>query len=885
MSANPRRWRWGLVAIFLVALLIRIPPLFAVSMWYDEAVEGLMSQDVLRGRFPLFFYGQPVHGVADRYLAALVILLLGSTPLALKLAMVPLSFVFLGSIAYTTRRTFGPGVATIATLMLAVPPYYLFGWNFDSRGHYMMMLILGTWLTFITWRIGQEGVARSPRRRFVGLGLLAGLAWWTNYLSITFLAPIAVALALAGIRAMAREWRSLSRRGALALGAFAVGVSPLYGYYLGHRLPLLPPGSFVGEERVEAHVTGLAVDALPQILGVHPAIWRSAYGVVYAVVAALTLTALLYSAGWWLAARRRAGSDGGTVGLLLGVVTITILLATLTQYGTILRYPRYLLPLHLALPVFLGIALDRVGRVSAPIKWIVVAAVALNNLLGSLVLTPILAPQTVAQQRDWAAITETEIRFFERHGLRRLYGGHNHWSFLSDQRVIVSDPYQERMAEFAREVDTADRIGWVFGSPAGAFEQSARAAGIHYRRLDGPGLVVYTEFTLPTIGYADIDPDGWSGTASHRPEDAHFAYDRRVDSTWRARLRQEPGQFYQLDLGRIHTLGLVSWLPWRYQEVPAGFVVTVSADALAWQEVARVPRYFGPLYWSGTHPFQRVRRSRVEIRFAPVDARFVRIELTSSGSPHTWSIRELIVATPVSECPRRHAPEALVHFLRDHGVQWAYADHWLSAAMAKASGGGIGVLPSNVSVNSYRLERPALDEIEHVRKRRTAIVVEDCPGAIADGVAARLRDTGVRFARHTLAGFVVFTSLEPLAYGGEPATWRTADGGSRVLVIELRAPRRAEYVAVQCSATPESPILPGEVTVETSEGTAAFVATPFQLVQRGLLRMSGSRLFRDPPSMLVFTFEPRRLGSVRITARPGTWDGCAVKAVRVGPPI
>ena len=180
-----------LLALLLLALVVRLPPLFGRALWYDDAVEGMMSQDILQGRFPFFFYGQYVHGTGDRFLAALVLLGLGSTPLALALAPLALMLGFIAVAWYATRLVFGPRPAAFAALYLAVPPFYLYGWSFDTRGHYHLMLIFGAVVLLLLARIWTEGVADTPRRRLVGLGFLAGFAWWTNNLGITFLAPAA----------------------------------------------------------------------------------------------------------------------------------------------------------------------------------------------------------------------------------------------------------------------------------------------------------------------------------------------------------------------------------------------------------------------------------------------------------------------------------------------------------------------------------------------------------------------------------------------------------------------------------------------------------------------------------------------------------------------
>jgi hypothetical protein len=884
VSPERRWWRWTLLAIVLIAVLIRIPPLFVITLWHDEGVEGLMSQNVLRGRFPIFFYGQSVHGVADRYVAAIVLKGLGPTPLALKLAVLPLFFVFLVSVAVTTRRLFGPRVAAVAALLIAIPPYYFFGWSLDSRGHYMVMLILGTWLLFLGWRIVQEGVAESPPRRFVGLGLMAGLAWWTNYLSASFLLPLAVALALGGARARPSRWRALGTRAAIALASFATGTAPLIAYYAGHRLSPFPPGSLVGEDRLEAHVVDLAADALPKILGVHPEIWDAARGPAYGVVGGLTLGAGLLSLRWWLAVPRVRRSERGMVGLLSGVIATTLVLPIVTQFGDLLRSPRYLLPLYLAVPVLFGIAADVLGRRARVATWVLVGLLTLNNLLGSLVLTPVLASaQTVAWQRRWSALTRQQLAFLEQHGFSHVYGPANHWSFLSERRVLVSDPYQERMAEVVREVDAADRVTWTFPSRARAFEQSATAAGIRYRIVAGPRTVAYTDFELSPTGYADLDPTGWSATASHNAEGARLAFDRLVDSAWRPWDPQEPGSFFRLDLGRAHPIGLVAWLPWGLQELPAGFVVAVSEDAATWREVARVPRYAGPLYWSGAHPFQRIRRSRVEARFAPVAARYVRIEVTGT-SPATWSIREIMVGTPVAECPGRPDPTALVEGLARAGVRAVYADHWPSAAIAWHSRGRILALPSNKSVNSYRLERPHWDEIEVLRFRPggRAIVVEDCPRERGDAAAAALEATGVRFRRQALGGFAVFTDLAREPEDGAPVAWRLDSPDRRALVADLGALRSASRLVLLCGTSTRR-IGEADLALEVSDDGVTFAPRAFRLHQPGQLRMSGSWLFRDLPHAFVLGFEPSRLRAARVSSQTGAFEACAVREVLAGP--
>ncbi len=878
-----RRLPWALLGVLALAVLFRLVPLFGRTLWYDDAVEGMMSQDVLRGRFPFFFYGQPYHGAADRYLAALVFLPLGSTPLAIALAPLALFLVFVTSLWYTTREIFGERVALVAALYLAVPPFYLYGWGFDPRAHYHLMLIFGAVTLLLGWRIWREGVATSPRRRVVALGFLAGVGWWTNYLGITVLAPVAFLLLVAGATELERRWRPLLPRAALALGAFAVGATPLFAYYLPRGLPLVPPGQPVDWAQSRVQLAALVTQGLPQILGVHRQALGPGYGVAYLLVGAFVLGATAFAVSASIV--RGADGRGVAVALLLGVAGITVALSVLTGHGAILRYPRYLLPLYLVLPVFVGLAAERLG---ARLGWAGAAAflapLLLANLVGSVAMMRLGDTRVAERERAWAVRQTEQFAFLDRHRVTRVYDGPNLWTFLSDRRILASDPRDERMPEVAREVDAAERVGWIFKRPSRAFEGSLAAAGIAFRRLDGPRFVVYTEFALPSTAYVELEPIGWSASASDRPEDAGLAHDRNVTTAWHSGRPQRPGMYYQLDLGRPHSIGRLTWLPRNFREVPRGISVTVSTDGREWREVVRVDDYVvGPLYWSGAHPFNRPRRGRVELRFAPVPARHVRLSLTAGDPELAWSLRELLVGTPAGECPRDRDPAALVRLLLGRGIRFAYADHWLSARIDRLSGERIGVLASDTNFDAYGLDRPDPDTIERLKLTAgRALVLDACPAQTADAAAALVREAGVAFDRDAVAGFAVLSGFRPATPGARPARWRLDGGPDGPLLVTLDRPALAARLALECREPMAAAPADAQLEVEASGDGRAFVGTPAHVLARGKLRMSGSWLFRDAPTGLVIEMPPRRVQALRVTRRAGAPPWCALAAVAIG---
>jgi hypothetical protein len=83
-SIKTKKWI-PVAALFAVALLLRVIRLLATDLAPDAAVSGVMGYAVLRGEFPLFFYGQNFMGSLDAFLSAPLYLLLGPSTLTVNL--------------------------------------------------------------------------------------------------------------------------------------------------------------------------------------------------------------------------------------------------------------------------------------------------------------------------------------------------------------------------------------------------------------------------------------------------------------------------------------------------------------------------------------------------------------------------------------------------------------------------------------------------------------------------------------------------------------------------------------------------------------------------------------------------------------------------------
>ena len=217
-------------------------------------------------------------------------------------------------------------------------------------------------------------------------------------------------------------------------------------------------------------------------------------------------------------------------------------------------------------------------------------------------------------------------------------------SFASRGRVTVSHFYLADDPIRAARSTRASRVAYLAPETErrSGFEDSLAAAGIRFEREDTPLGPLLTGFRLEPAGFREIPPAGWTATASLRPELAGHAIDRDAGTRWRTTGRPADA-WLQVDLGRVHPVGMVAWLPGSYQEVPLGFRLDTSTDGTRWTVAREVPVYYGPLYWAAGHPMGRVRWGRVEARFPGRPARYVRLTHLGRDERFPWTVRELFV--------------------------------------------------------------------------------------------------------------------------------------------------------------------------------------------------------------------------------------------------
>src|SRR5579859_147872 len=177
----------------------------SVSFHSDEAIVGLMARHINQGQpIPTFFYGQSYMGSFDPLLVSLTFRLFGESVLSIRLTQFALYLLFVATTMILARRLSGErSTAIIAGLFVALPSPLLSLYTTVSLGGYGETLVLANLLLLVGYEIAT--VCPASWTRWLALGAIAGLGWWTNNLILVYALPVGVFL-----------WRSALRRQMIA---------------------------------------------------------------------------------------------------------------------------------------------------------------------------------------------------------------------------------------------------------------------------------------------------------------------------------------------------------------------------------------------------------------------------------------------------------------------------------------------------------------------------------------------------------------------------------------------------------------------------------------------------------------------------------------------
>ncbi|RAO49297.1 hypothetical protein GAR06_01125 [Micromonospora saelicesensis] len=499
------RWRPRLDRPALVALLFGLAgvvyrlvlTLFTVPVSNsDEATFGLAALHIGQGRErPVFLYGQHYMGMLESYLAAPLVAVVGPSWPVLRLPMLALYAIFLYLIHRLTRRLGTPWFAAFVVGLLALGPervvrdqLTVVGGRPEVKPAVLLMLLI---------TVGLAAGTVHRRRLAIGLfGLLVGLAVWSDWLILPYLAVAGLAL----VWAVRRELLGWS--GLLLMAGVVVGVAPM----IVDNLRAGPGEDSLSVFRAVStkagpqppwsdRVRGGLLEGVPLAHGLCPVDgcgrWQQWFGVLYPVLllagAALAVLAYRRAAGAPHGERVGRGAGGLRAERVGPVVQLALIAGAALTLLSYVRSPlaatspldnaRYLSVLQLSLPAVLWplwvAALTAwrgtssvLGRFTGALSAAVLAALTVTTL----VITVLFAATGTAASRTEERQARELAAALRADGPHEVYGDYwtcNRLIFNTDESVVCGvlngnlSPGQNRYRPYWRQVGRAERPGYV----------------------------------------------------------------------------------------------------------------------------------------------------------------------------------------------------------------------------------------------------------------------------------------------------------------------------------------------------------------------------------------------------------------------------------------
>lgn len=414
----------------------------------DEAIVGLMARHILyRGELPLFYYGQSYLGPLEPASAALVFAIGGPTLGSLRMAPLFFSLIFVAFTTLFARRAFGAAAGWAGLAYFVVPPLFLLTWSVKARGGYSELIALGAMSLWLTLAVASE--KEKPTWQWLLLGAVWGLALWTDPLSMVYLAPTGLYVALH------RRWRIIHWKTLGTMCAFLIAAGPLLVANLrshGETLRELSGPNVTQPTTLPVfreNVVSTVHQSFPILLGFFEASsnlpafaaarasagWPEPFLILLEGSLALVGGVLFAISGWHAVRLRPTPVD-----LLVWVGAATIALFCVSQIEFLyLSEPRYLLPLYSLVPIG-GLYWSRAWSSHRGVAIGFLACLIALNVTSVLRFDPSLSAPRLANQVVDAG-NPSLARFLEARGISTIYS--DYWlaypvAFESQERIIPS---------------------------------------------------------------------------------------------------------------------------------------------------------------------------------------------------------------------------------------------------------------------------------------------------------------------------------------------------------------------------------------------------------------------------------------------------------------
>ncbi len=686
----------------------------------DHGIVFLMAKHMAEGvDFPAFFYGQPYMGSLEPAVSALVCRLFGVSAFNVCLGTVLVGISLLPIIYLWACRAGGRRAGLIALLLGLVGSNTNFHFSVAPRGGYMAMMVCGVGTVYLACKIVTELRLGKPVRvfSFILLGLLAGVAWWSNQLAVAFLLAALVILLLGF------SWRLVWDGLVPSLLAFFVGSAPWWIWNVTHQWGTFDFKEALGRLPLSKGIPAFFETFLKAMdLQIPRNYWSTFVLIMMGLMVLLFLVRLL--ADWF---RREYDEQlffrlaAPVLGLSLAAVSVT------SKYIDGGENSRYMLPVYPALAVMLGWSANWImKRKFIWLGWVMVVILIPAHLYS--------LPKAGAD-RDYGlrarVKAEELIRTIPSLCGGICYGDYGfHWlNFESREKLCIATLPSERYAPYARRAELAENPA-ILSDYCGLHSFLAYSGG-RSREQVVAGVHVDYDLTPPgndwsyLDGAAIVDVRDDQGTPL-----GNVLTDSTMNTVWRVPLNRDEKAGLTVDFDKPRSLCGVRFV--SKEGAPPGFlqISVQTAGSSNWCEVLpwTAP---GAYFWSGSHLKLEGLQTFEEIRFACPTSGVIRLRMKfglADSRPRTILLDEILflVQAPMAENVQPSVENCLA-VLKQQGVRKFFGPRWMTERLACQDTGPLKVQIPSFATRSVQ-ELPMVDSSQAAKiyfEEKTGLLMDE----------------------------------------------------------------------------------------------------------------------------------------------------------------
>jgi len=651
------------IALICLAVLFRLVFYFyglaKLPLSSDEAWPTLMAMHILKGEFPVVYWGQTYMGTQESYIVAPLIYLFGPAKWIVRLYPLFFALLFVFISYCLACRVFNRTVGLLTLCLLAMPvPYLAMCGVAIPPDNYLAVTTLGSMALWLTLRLVSQ---ETPCvRDGVILGAVLGYAFWLHLLIIGF-----VVCSLAYL--FFNDKKLFLRRYFWGLVmAFIIASLPLWWFNIKNgfatftdvgrtsdwqrtweyaRIAVTYTGQFFTGQRIMLYADNCRNVVLPNVL--YYALGFIWGGLILSVVL-VNWKGLVRLFGFSI-----KGSGGAPLLVMMAGVSIAVF-AHSSRTGS--DDARYLLPLMAVLPILGAFGIWQVYKRFRSGGIILTLFVMTCQLWGNVQLARAWNDPALVAGPLELPDTRPLIDAMEKHGVRHAYA--HYWlsyriTCETAGNIIVSEPFNERFpgnkVQYLDEVSRAEKVAFITHPtlfPPDRFEPYMQKIGGSYEKGELGPFTVYYDFKPPCDDRAlrEIPRNGWKMNSNYSTDKCRYAVDDSLETAWSSDPKtQIPDMMFDIDLGQISTICKLRIVP-QGNDYPRDLTVHVSDDGASWRQAWRQDDF--DLCWENGQPRFLYWEHYFTVVFPATRARYIRLRQMAADNSLAWSMADLRMYGP-----------------------------------------------------------------------------------------------------------------------------------------------------------------------------------------------------------------------------------------------